>query len=168
MYHENMDVYRGEDIQVFFPVLFKFCLQAFLNKEITIIGDGSNKIGFLNMEDSSDIIIDILKSEFDYDYNSDNIYNVSGEDENIITLNQLVDKIQSNFTDFELNVTYRELSEFERSKLAKNMVGDNTKIKNKYGFVQKISLDESIPKIINRFRELGVDYLENVYHKQIG
>lgn len=100
LYSEDMEYKEGNC-----PVLFKFCYQAYHDIPITIKGDGENKISFLYIKDVADILLDSMVSNKDKFHDIRGIYNLSFGIKESISLNQIIEYLETRLNK-KLQVSY--------------------------------------------------------------
>jgi len=146
MYHETMNYHENV------PVFYKFCHDAFYDKDLHIKGNGENKISFLYMEDAANVIYSVAKENFKNDSTLiTGTLDVCSEN-NIISLNSLVDIIEKRLGR-KVKVYHDELNEAERKILNKTMAGNSEAIKTVTSYRIHTTPEEGVDKVIS--------YLEN-------
>ena len=123
-YGPNMQIDDGR-------VVTNFIYQSLNNKNITIYGDGNQTRSFSYIEDTLDGILKVMHNE------KSDVFNIGNDNE--ITISYLAEKI-INLTNSNSEIVYHELPEND----PKQRKPDLTKIKNKFNYEPKFSLEEGL------------------------
>ena len=123
-YGPNMQIDDGR-------VVTNFIYQSLNNKNITIYGDGNQTRSFSYIEDTLDGILKVMHNE------KSDVFNIGNDNE--VTISYLAEKIIS-LTNSNSEIVYHELPEND----PKQRKPDLTKIKNKFNYEPKFSLEEGL------------------------
>lgn len=128
-------------------VIPRFVRQALLGRPLTVYGDGQQTRSFLDVEDATTAIIDLLGNEECYG----EPYNIGGEErisiENLAR--RIIDRIDS--SSYIKYIPYEEAYE-ENFEDMRHRKPDTSKAREAIGFDPERSLDEVLGRIIDYFQ----------------